>query len=265
MPICPTNDIHLHYERVGAGRPFVLIPGMAYGAGFWRPLVPGLAAAYDTVSISNRGTEASAKPPGPYSSRQMADDVAGLLDALGLTDAVVLGHSLGGFIAQELTIARPDLVAHLILAGTSFGGPNVVPPTPEALSVMLNRDGTVEELVRRGVKIGAAPGFPERRPDIVDELVAYRLENPFPPDLLQAHIMAGYTHNTEDRVSSISCPTLILCGEHDQTVPVANGHRLRERIAGAKIEIIPETGHLFPIEAPEATVAAILKFLDQGI
>jgi 3-oxoadipate enol-lactonase len=121
----------------------------------------------------------------------LAADTAGLLDHLNLKNAIVLGHSLGGFIAQELAITRPDLISRLILASTNHGGPDVIPITPEALQVLTDRSGDPAELVKRGIVIATAPGFAERQPEVVQELLAYRFTNPVPPAQNTAQVMAG--------------------------------------------------------------------------
>ncbi len=190
-------------------------------------------------------------------------DAAGLLDALGISGAYVVGHSLGGFIAEELTLARPELVSRLVLASTTFGGPNAVPVTQEALAVMMDRSGDPMDLVRRGVAIAAGPGFSEAHPGVVDELVAYRFTGPVPAAQYQAQMMAGAMHNAEDRVSGIACPTLVLFGEHDKVVPPANAALLTAKIAGSASVILPGVGHIFPLEDVDATNAALHEFFSK--
>ena len=79
------------------------------------------------IAFDNRGAGQTDKPDGPYNVQMMADDTAGLMDALGIENAAVMGHSMGGFIAQQLALSRPDLVGKLILSATNFGGPRQHP------------------------------------------------------------------------------------------------------------------------------------------
>ncbi|HJW83435.1 MAG TPA: alpha/beta hydrolase, partial [Anaerolineae bacterium] len=191
MPTIQSNGITLAYDILGSGHPLLLITGVGYGRWFWHKVVPGLAQHFRMITFDNRGAGESAKPDGPYSVPMLAADTAGLLDALGIKGAYVLGHSLGGYIAQELIVSRPDLVSRVILASTNHGGQKVIPITPEALQVLTNRQGDPIELIQRGIAVACAPGFAERKPEVVQELIDYRLTNPVPPAQYSAQVMAG--------------------------------------------------------------------------
>ena len=154
----------------------------------------------------------------------------------------------------------------LILASTHHGGPKVIPITPEAMQVLTNRQGDPMELIKRGIAIAAAPGFAERHPEGVDELIQYRLTNPVPPAQYSAQVMAGagmIAYSDEavaDRMRRLAMPTLIVFGEHDKVVPPGNAELMAAQLPDARIAIIPNTGHIFPIEDPAATVKAITEF-----
>ncbi len=268
MPIIQVDDLDLYYETNGEGHPLLLISGVGYGAWFWHKIVPGLAERYRVITFDNRGAGQSDKPAGPYSVPMMAADTAGLLDALDVKGAYIVGHSLGGFIAQELVVNYPDLVDKLILASTNSGGPDVVPITPEAMEVLTDREGDPVELVRRGITIATASGFPQRAPDVVKELTEYRFTNPVPAESYQAQVGAGAgmaalgRNEVASRLQAIQVPTLILFGEEDKVVPPGNAELLAEKIRDAQIEILPETGHIFPLEDPQSTVEVVTRFLE---
>lgn len=210
------NDIEIVYQITGQGHPLLLIAGVGYGKWFWHRVVPGLAEYFQVITFDNRGAGQTDKPDGPYTVPMMAADTAGLLDALGIRGAYVMGHSLGGFIAQELAVSRPNLVGKLILAATTYGGPKVIPITPEALEVLTNREGDPVELVQRGIDIACAPGFAGRQPDVAEELLQYRLTNPVPPAQYQAQVAAGAgmgeltDEEVTGRLARIKVPVLIL-------------------------------------------------------
>lgn len=262
-----SNGINIAYETHGGGHPLLLITGVGYGAWFWHKIVPGLAARFQVNTFDNRGAGASDKPDGPYTVPMMAADTVGLLDALGIKDAYVLGHSLGGFIAQELVATRPDLVGKLILASTNHGGVKVIPITPEAMQVLTDRSGDPVQLVKRGIAVAAAPGFAEKHPIVAQELLDYRLTNPVPPAQYTAQVMAGAgmaTFSDEkvaERMAAIKVPVLILFGEHDKVVPPGNAELMASKLANATVKIISGAGHIFPIEDPDATVTAITQWL----
>lgn len=267
MRTIQANDIRLSYDIIGNGSPMVLITGVGYGAWFWHKVVPGLAQHFQVITFDNRGAGGSDKPAGPYSVAMLAADTAGLLDGLGIKNACILGHSLGGFTAQELAVTRPDLVGKLILASTNHGGLNVIPITPEAMKVLTDRSGDPIELVKRGVAIASAPGFAERHPEVLQELITYRLTNPVPPAQYTAQVMAGAGMATlsddtiKKRLAAIKVPTLILFGEFDAVVPPGNAQLLAAKLPNAQVEILANTGHIFPIEDPSTTVQVITQWI----
>lgn len=267
MPTLQSNGITLAYEINGEGHPLLLISGVGYGGWFWRKIVPGLAARYRVITFDNRGAGGSDKPAGPYSVPMLAADAAGLLEALAVPSAYVLGHSLGGFIAQELAVTRPHLVSKLILASTNHGGMKVMPITPEALKVLTDRSGDPLELIRRGMALAAAPGFAERQPEVVQELIQYRLSNPVPPAQYTAQVMAGAGMSAlseaqvAERLAAISVPTLILFGEADNVVPPGNAALMADKLPNARTALLPNTGHIFAIEDPAETVQVVSEFL----
>ncbi len=266
MPFVKSNGIRLCYQITGAGHPLLFIAGVGYGQWFWRKIVPGLAKRYQVMTFDSRGAGETDKPAGPYWVSMMAADAAGLLDTLDVTSAYVVGHSLGGFIAQELAVTRPELIGKLVLASTTFGGGNTLPITAEAIRVLTDRSGDPLELIRRGIGIACAPGFAERQPAVVDELVQYRLTNPVPAPQYAAQVAAGaataaFTDDMVDqRTAAIRVPTLILFGEHDNVVPAGNAALMAVKITGAKTKILPGVGHVFPIEDAAATVKALEEF-----
>lgn len=267
MPKVTSNGIELYYEVHGSGPTLVLIAGLGYGCWYWQKLTAELRDDFEVVLFDNRGAGQSSQPDGPYTVPMLAADTAGLLDALKLTDIALLGHSLGGFIAQELVVSRPDLVGKLILASTNHGGMKVIPITPEALAVMMDRDGDPVELVKRGIEIACAPGFMEKHPDLVQDLVEYRFTNPVPPPQYQAQVAAGagtaaYTDDQVDqRLEAVKVPTLILSGEFDRVVPPGNADLMAAKIPTSRVVIIPNTGHMFPIEDPQTAAREIRDFL----
>ncbi len=267
MPTVQTKGINIAYEINGTGQPLVLVTGVGYGKWFWHKVVPGLSRYYKVVTFDNRGAGDSDKPIGPYTVPMMAADTAGLLDALNVTGAHVMGHSLGGYIAQELIVTRPNLVSKLILASTNCGGMKVIPITPEAMQVLTDRSGDPVELVKRGIAIACAPGFAQRQLAIAQELLQYRFTNPVPPAQYAAQVAAGagtmaYTDEIVDaRMQAIHVPTLILFGEFDRVVPPGNAELMAKKIKQAQVKILPGVGHMFPIEDPAATVDAMISFL----
>jgi len=266
MPKVRVNDINIYYQVHGAGKPLVLISGLGYDWWQWHKMIPGLAEHFQVVAFDNRGAGQTDKPAGPYTAQMLAADTAALLAALGLDRASVMGHSMGGFVAQALALDYPDLVDKLILSATNFGGPNHVPITAEAMAVLMDTTSDPIERLTRGIEISCGPGFAAANPDFVQEWLAYRAEHPIDLAGYQAQTAIGLALLPaeacfEPRLAGLQAETLILFGEHDKVVPPGNAELLAGEIPNSRVVILPGAGHFFPLEAPEAANQAIIDFL----
>ena len=244
MPTIATNGINLYYELHGSGPALVLIPGLGYNGWMYSHMIPGLAEHFQVISIDNRGSGLSDKPAGPYTAQMLAADVIGLLDAFDLPKAHIVGHSMGGFIAQALAIDYPDRVDRLVLSATNFGGPHHVPITPPAMAVLTDVSGDPIERLRRGIAGSCAPGFVEGNPEFVEQWVNYRVVHPIDPAGYQAQLAIGLgliaeAAAFEHRLAAVTAPTLILFGAEDKVVPPGNAPLLAARIPDAQVEILP--------------------------
>lgn len=268
MPVVSTNGIELHYETQGAGTPLVLLAGLGYPAWQWHRMAPLLAEHCQVILPDNRGVGQSSKPAGPYTAELLAADTVGLLDALGIAQAAVLGHSMGGFIAQALALDYPQRVSKLILAATNFGGPRHVPILPAAMAVLTDASGDPATRFRKGLAVSTAPGFAAREPEIVEQWLAWRLANPIDLTGYQGQLAIGLGLLREEacfepRLPAIAAATLILAGAHDAVVPPVNAELLAQRIPRSRVQMLPDAGHFFPLETPEAAVQAIVAFIEE--
>lgn len=262
MPKIKVNGIELYYEVHGSGEPLLLIEGLGYASWQWFRQVEKFAGSYQTIIFDNRGVGESDKPDEPYSIELMADDAAAMLRALGLTKVHVLGTSMGGYIGQKLTLRHPDLVRSLVLACTSFGGRHAIPLTQEALKSMLNvKDLLPEQIIRQGFGVAFSNGYPEDNPEVVDQLVAWRLAKPTPRYAWERQFAAAADFDAEEEISGIKVPTLIITGTEDMVVPAQNSKLLAERIPGAQLITVQGGGHLFFIEKAAKFNRHVLDFL----
>lgn len=265
MPIIFANGINIQYELQGAGTPLVLISGLGYPAWQWKRMLPYLTPHFQVVTFDNRGVGGTDKPAGPYNAGLLAADTAALLDALGISSAVVMGHSMGGFIAQELALSYPAKVNKLVLSSTNFGGPHHVPITMEAMTVMADVTSDPVTRFKNGLVVSTAPGFAEKHPELIQEWLEWRIANPIDPAGYQAQMAIGLAlipeaASFEHRLPGIKVPTLILFGAHDKVVPPANADLLAAKIPDNNVIILPDAGHFFPMETPEAASQAVIDF-----
>jgi 3-oxoadipate enol-lactonase len=266
MPTTRSNGIEMYYEVHGAGAPLVLLAGLGYPAWQWHRMVPFLAQHCQVITPDNRGVGLSDKPAGPYTAALLAADTVGLLDALGIEQAVVMGHSMGGFVAQALALEYPGRVSKLILASTNFGGPRHVPVTAAAMAVLTDVAGDPATRFKNGLAVSTAPGFVEQQPEVVEMWMAWRAANPINPAAYQAQIGIGLAlldegAAFEKQLPKITAPTLILSGAHDAVVPPANAELLAQQIPHSQIRILPAAGHFFPLEVPEEAAQLVVEFI----
>ncbi len=269
MPKAQANGIELYYEIYGAGKPLVLIAGLGYSLWQWHKMIPYLAEHFQVIAFDNRGVGQSDKPAGPYTAQLLAADTVGLLDALNIERAIIMGHSMGGFIAQAMALDFPQRVEKLILCSTNFGGPHHVPVTPEAMKVLTDVNSDALTRFKNGLVVSTAPGWAEKNPATIKEWVEWRVANPIEAAPYQAQLAIGLGLMSEaaafeTQLPRLNVPTLILFGEHDKVVPPENAALLAKQIANSQVVIFPEAGHFFPIEIPEVAARAVAEFSDQA-
>lgn len=265
MPRIKSNGIELNYEIHGTGKPLVLISGIGYSGWQWHRMVPFLAEHFQVITFDNRGVGQSDKPAGPYTAQMLAADTAGLLDALGIEEAIIVGHSMGGFIAQAMALDFPRKVEKLILCSTNFGGPHHVPITSEAMKVLSDVTSDALTRFRNGLSVSTLLGWAEKNPAVIEEWIKWRVANPIEPVHYQAQLAIGLALMSEaaafeNKLPRLNIPTLILFGAHDKVVPPENASLLSKQIANSKVLTLPDAGHFFPIEIPEAASRAIIEF-----
>ena len=249
----------LYHERHGTGEPLLLVTGFAISAAVFEPVLGLYAAHFECILYDHRGSGRShGRAPAPRTMGALADDAAGLLDELGIERAHVYGVSMGGMVAQEIALRHPDRVRTLILGCTSPGGPRAARPGVRELAALAG--GTVGERSPRAAALFSAD-FRRRHPRRVRELLRPFNAHPTPRAAVVAQIAASALHDTCSRLERIAAPTLVLHGERDHLVPLANGRTLARLIPGAELRVIRGAGHAYALERPHAALEALLTWL----
>lgn len=264
MPKVNVGDIQLFYQEAGQGEPLVLIMGWGADHTAWALQVPAFSAEFRCVVFDNRGAGQSDQPDVPYTTRMMADDTTGLMDALGIERAHLAGVSMGGMIAQEIALNEPARVLTLQLHAT------LARPDPYIVAVGQNllwarASLAREQFVRTLLPWIFAPRAYAERPELVELMVERLVENPYPASLagFTRQAEACWAHDTVERLPGISCPTLITAGEEDILVPLRLSRILHERIPRAEFRVIPGAGHGYLWERFEAFNEVCLSFLQK--
>src|SRR5579863_7156619 len=233
MPTVQVNDITMYYEIHGQGEPVVLISGLNSDHTLYQKvgIVSRLAENYQVVAFDNRGVGQTGKPDIPYTIEMMADDTAGLLDALGIEQAHLLGTSMGGRIAVALALQHPRMVKSLILVSTIVKSLKGTPMTWARLRINLM------------LKIPAIRG-------------------PHPYYAVARQLEASRSFDCMDRLNEIEVPTLILHGRKDKTAPYPLAEAMQNGIKGSQMLTFPG-GHLFFLVKRKEFIEAVADFLDK--
>ena len=218
---------------------------------------------FKIILFENRGSGRTDQPDIRYTHRMMANDTAGLMEALKIENAHVLGSSLGGMIAQELALKYPEKINKLVLCCTSCGVRNSIPPAPKVLRIYTqSTEGmTEEEIVRRNLPTFFPRGYIENNPEFIEDYVQCSLLIPQNPIGLKRQMAMISSGNTFKRLKDISVPTLIVHGKKDLILPPKNAEILEEQIPGAKVLYLENSAHLLFSVETELLVRELINFL----
>ncbi len=291
MPQIKANGINLEYASHGDPKNETVLLIMGLGAQMTRwpeALIQKLVdkgfrvVAYDNrdVGLSEKIESAGApnmgaimealqkgeKPPVAYTVDDMAADAAGLLDALNIKAAHIVGASMGGMIGQTVAADYPQKTLSFVSIMSATGAPNLPPPKPEAIAVLNNRgpdpnedwEGFLAHSVQSARTIGS-PGFP-----MDEKALRERTER----DFKRAHYPAGFqrqyagvmaSSSRLERIATIKAPTIVLHGADDPLVPLAGGEDTAKRIPGAELVVVPGMGHDLPPGVFDTVVDTVVR------
>jgi 3-oxoadipate enol-lactonase len=262
VPSVRVRDIDIYYSEAGAGEPLLLIMGFGGDHTAWAFQQGAFANRYRVIVFDNRGAGQTSAPDQPYTTAMMAADTCGLMDALAIDRAHVIGVSMGGMIAQELALAHPERVSSVHL-GCTFARPDAYLLALNAawrdMRIGLGRDQTLRTLA---LWLFAPTTYAER-PDLVEMVLQNALANPYPQSVVgflrQGEAIAA--HDAIDRLEAIRCPTLVSVAEDDILVPPRFSRDIAKRIPGAELRLVPGAGHCYFLERPEVFNEISLDFI----
>jgi pimeloyl-ACP methyl ester carboxylesterase len=262
MPIASTGSIDIHYEVHGRGEPLLMIQGLGHSSRFWFLQLPVLQQHFRTVVYDCRGVGHSSKPEEPYTLADDAADALAVLDALGIDRTHVVGLSRGGYIAQALAIDHPQRVNRLALMATHYGGPAYLEATSELWREILDIEGlSRDQIFRRGIEYTTTPEFFSSHQEMVERVVALRMEQPQPAFSFKLQFDSAVAHEARERVGRIRAPTLVVAGAQDRVVPLEFVEKLYRAIPGARLAVVEDAGHLLFLEQPDVVSRLLVEFL----
>jgi len=272
------GDIEMAYKMFGKGDPILLIQGVGGSMDSWEPSTLSEISSNHTVIIfDTRGVGNTTTGTKQFSIQQFANDSAGLLDALKMQKANVLGYSMGSLIAQQFVLTHPEKVDRLVLIASTCGGKEGIPNSPEVLelanklfSSIVNNTSIDPEELKTVISLSYGPTWIKLHPDILESVTT-------DPKDLKPSTMTINTYMQQNKLTqnwkstnwngvcsqlpNISNPTLVMTGTEDVTIPAANSLIIVEKIPGAWLVQIKDAGHAVMDQYPEKVANVIETFL----
>jgi len=260
-----TNGQELFYEIHGDGPPLVLVMGIGYDSSLWTlQQVPALSTQFRVVLIDNRDAGRSSRADRPYAIADMADDLAGLLDALDIHRAHLLGLSMGSMIGMEFALRHPDRLDRLVLAGPGAAPARSAVDPISIWNWVKANDPTGDVFGGQQLTWLFSSAF-LRNQQAVHETIALLASNPNPidPEAYDRQAQAYLQFDALDRLGGIKAPTLVIVGEQDLLTPPWVAREVAEGIPSARFEIVTGDGssHVMPLERPDDFNQLVMNFL----
>jgi 3-oxoadipate enol-lactonase len=252
------GGVSLDYETEGDGPTVAFVHGLGATANVWHAQRVTVSKNYRVVTFDLPGSGRSDKSRPTHSFDAWADDLAGLLDHLGLPAAAVVGHSMGTVIAQRFAARHPERTKALVLAGalTELAAPAKEAYTRRAALVEQEGMAAVADAM---LATALSAGTRERNPALTGLVREMYLAND--PASYAGHCRALAEGSAQDDQPKITCPTLLVVGDQDAVAPLRVQRQVSAAIAGSAIRIVPNTAHMTMLETPEAFNAILLEFL----
>lgn len=249
------NGTELSFLEAGSGKPIVFVHGSVTTSELFRDTLAYYAERYRTIAVDLRGYGDSAKPGHGYTIEQFSADLKALFDSLRLAPAVLLGVSMGGFVAQRFALDYPKLLDGLVLASTSDGelAPGLLDDNPATAIKALGWRKISSDMIT-----GAFPASTDRQ--IIAALL--RRIDTWNEQVIAGAIASIKTFNTRDELQQIATPTLIMVGSEDHQLPVPLSERMHRAIKGSRLEIFQGVGHFMMVEKPDHFRNVLDRFLN---
>ncbi len=262
MPSIQIDTIDFYYEVHGVGEPLMLVAGLASDSQSWEPIIEGLSAHYMVITPDNRGTGRTVPQDVETSIGHMADDCMVLARHLGLSSFNLLGHSMGGFIALDISTRYPNAVSRLILAGTSTFNPK---RNKHLFSDWVSTFELGMDKMQwfRTVFYWV---FTERffeSSEVVNTALHYAVDYPYSQSevAFRKQVEAITDFDCSGQLSSVTAKTLIICGEEDILFPPDRTVPMLQVIQGAGFSIIKDAAHSIHMEQPQIFTDCVVDFL----
>lgn len=249
------NNLSIHVEEAGSGQtPLVFLHYWGGSCRTWSRVISRLDQSFRCIAYDSRGWGRSEGPIEGYSIKDLADEALALVQELALKDFVLVGHSMGGKVAQSLAARRPAGLRGLVLVAPATPSPTIFPEAAlqQQLHAYDNRETVLQTIQFLSAK--------QHTPEIVEQIVEDSLSGT--PSATKAWPTIGIREDISSVVSQIEVPTLVIAGALDKLDSVEQHKReVLPRIPDANLQVIQNSGHLLPLDEPEALATAIQTFV----
>jgi 3-oxoadipate enol-lactonase len=263
MKYVRVNNLRIAYEEIGKGTPIIFVHGFPLNHKLWEPQLSGLKETMHVIAPDLPGHGESEARSGAYLMNMVADDTIGFIDALGISEPVIIcGLSLGGYMLGQLFQKYGKRLSGLIFTATRA--------SPDSVEAKLNRDRLVALARQSGLQAVVEDVLPkfmspktyQSRPELVAkvrEIMRTTSLDGVVGDLLGMRERL----DTHDLLRKVTVPALVIHGADDQLISLSEGERIRDTIPGARMCVIPDAGHLPNLEQPELFNQAVIEFIQQ--
>jgi pimeloyl-ACP methyl ester carboxylesterase len=263
MPQAEVDGLTINYDVQGEGEPLLLIPYLSADHASFAFQVPAYAEHFSCIAIDLPGTGESDKPPGPYSTKGYADQVAAFLGAIGIEQAHVAGVSLGAAVGMHLAAGHPGRVRSLSLHSPWDKSDAYLKRVVELWRTLASLLPTVADMVIQSIfPLAFTPALYVERPEVVDALADFVRSRPAQPlEAFMSQSEAALAHDASSVLGEIGVPTLITFGAHDLVTSTRFAEPIQSGIGGSELVVFDELSHAGLHEDPETFNRATLAFL----
>lgn len=256
------GDAELYTETIGQGEDLLLVAGLGGSGTFWREQARALSASYRVTRFDHRGVGRSSPAPLISSVEQLADDLLRLMDALGIQQAHLVGHSTGGAIGQHVALSQPQRLRSLVLSASWAG------PTPLFIEMFrLRRDVLINSGMKHYLLLGALLATPawylQERFTSAEDYLVDRTKSAPALEVELGRLNAVMTHDLRHQLHAVKVPTAVLCARDDQITPQPMSAELASLIPGALMRTLPEGGHFCPLTVADRYNEELLALLEE--
>ena len=262
MPIIKLNHIELYYEQHGHGDDLILIGGLSSDHHVWKSTIRLFSSHFRVTIFDNRGSGKSSTPDFTYTTELMAQDVLALMDAISIDRAHVVGHSMGGCIAQQLCVLAPYRIKKCITVCTRANSS----PVANMIFTMREKLQAANIPVQLLAEYVMPFLFSNRFLSVsaqVKGFIQWSLQNTHPQSAIgfKQQLHAVQTHDIFERLSTINTPTLVIAGAEDLLVPRSTSEAIAQQLAHGQLKIMDDCAHMPHVEQSKAFAQVVLGFL----